>query len=69
MLPEADAQKCPGFNYAKHQRANKKIKKKANRRMRAAGGNFLNIKCTIWKTFRYRCRSRSERYFFSEGSM
>jgi len=70
LLPEADAQKCVGFNYAKHQKMNKKMKRKANRRMKAAGGNFLFIKCTFWKTFSHRrCAKGQLHYAWREGSM
>jgi hypothetical protein len=45
--------KPTGFNYAKHARKNQKAAKFSKKRMRAAKGNMVNVKCNSRQTARY----------------
>lgn len=50
----ADSGRKPtGFNYAKHAKKNKKAAKFSQKRMRAAKGNMVNVKCNSRQTARY----------------
>jgi hypothetical protein len=53
VLAEESGRKPTGFNYAKHARKNQKAAKFSKKRMRAAKGNMVNVKCNARQTARY----------------
>ncbi|MDZ4751914.1 MAG: hypothetical protein SGI87_09895 [Flavobacteriales bacterium] len=45
--------KPSGYNYAKHAKKNQKAAKWSKKRMRAAKGNMINVKCNAHQSARY----------------
>ena len=53
VLAEDTGRKPTGFNYAKHARKNQKAAKFSKKRMRAAKGNMVNVKCNARQSAKY----------------
>ena len=53
VLAEYSGRKPTGFNYAKHARKNQKAAKFSKKKMHAAKGNMVNVKCNARQSARY----------------